>query len=78
MTSLILLTLGIIFLIWNSKISRFIYRIQLPQFKFFFKDLINYESTWIPKFYRILVIILGLFFILGAIAFKFGPVTMSL
>jgi hypothetical protein len=78
MIPLILLTIGIVFLVWNTKIGRFIFRIQLPQFRFFFRNLIDCESKWIPKFYRFLVIVIGLFFILGAIAFQFGPITISL
>lgn len=78
MIALGLAVFGFALIFLNKKVGSFLYELQRPSFKFFFRDLINYESVWIPKFYRILVIILGVFFILGAIAFKFGPITVSL
>ena len=78
MISLILTIAGLALLFWNRKVSKLLYELQRPNFKFFFKEAINYEESWVPTFLRIWVIVMGILCLVGAIAFKFGPITVSL
>lgn len=76
--TLFLIILGSALIIWNVKLSKFLYELQRPSFKFFFQKTINYESKWILPFLRIWLIVMGLFCLIGAVAYQFGPITIYL
>ena len=72
--ALILTLAGVLFIFANKKVAQTTFKLQKQTLKMMFGNRIDLESRYTQTFYRSVVVILGIFFLIAAYAFYFGPI----
>jgi hypothetical protein len=65
---------GLSCLVWRNEIAPVLYKLQLPGFKFIFRNLIDWENSWIVKLYKWALVFAGVVLLLAAYANYFGSI----
>ncbi len=74
--SLLLFTIGTIFIFFHRKISNWLYKLHYPYFKKMYSWFIDIDGARFRKSYDFAMLFFGLSLLIGAYFVYFGPITL--